>query len=261
MCLKDFRWQLPKDNTSQYSSSPPPKHCNIVLKTFHAKAVAVISRCLDCLGWEKDIARIFSVLDASELLIDLRDSSGLHMCGSNHILNYLFPGKLNSTFPLSFPDVPLVHKLLKECKDSKEACSELGFASALACEPVPSNPRTPFDPSQIKVVTNGICSGACAALLQGLLEVGVTKVYFVGPIPSTPLVNTRIPYSLAQLRGDLFRSRMGFDESAPPSFLTTADLHFSFGKFPQLDGISPIILNTPSFLYNTTYLWRHILQI
>ncbi|KAJ9050942.1 hypothetical protein DSO57_1009300 [Entomophthora muscae] len=229
------------------------------------KAALSISSFTGSFYWEKNMtSALLALSPAKELLLDLRDSSGDNVCGSYHLLNYLIPNTNQTHYKPTLKTNQNLERMMHPCRHSFISCKVAPFITKIFnCQKtfLPTN-KNPFNPSDIVIVTNGLCSGACAILFHGLVDSNVSKIYFVGPSNMNPPISTStISYPLHQLHADL---------KAPP---IKANLFFPLAQFTtsrgnrsmSLDKFIPItpnytLSNQESLLFNAIPLYTTILN-
>ncbi|KAJ9050938.1 hypothetical protein DSO57_1009296 [Entomophthora muscae] len=238
-------------------------------------AILAIPSFVDSLQWEKEISASLAYISRKaldELIIDLRDSSGDHYCGSYALLNHF------RTFTTRYPATPsnsaIIHNIVDECISKKQSCLSIPtFVKPLQCHPHPSSNPSYFLPSRIHIVTNGLCKGACAILVHGLMENSHSKFYFVGlSTKNPPLGTTSIPYSLTQFITEASMTKSGRSPLIPAPLLTRANLYFNVAQFYTMKNAIPVLLddffpatiplqeNSDSFIFDPTHLWNTILN-
>ncbi|KAJ9060961.1 hypothetical protein DSO57_1025410 [Entomophthora muscae] len=242
------------------------------------KAVFVISDFSDIYSWEKQVYNTLmhiGSVNADELVLDLRDSSGDYFCGSYHLAEYLTSNLTRKHFPLYFPNFPLIDTISTKCRLATNPCSQIFTAlKATQCGPSFLKGLPPLhNVASIKLITNGICDGACAILVHSLLQPESAELYFLGPPIIQPAVGpSGTPFSLKQLSGLMLLAEVGSDIQIPP-LPTGADLYFSLAhpyttirtkKF-LLDQLPPGVIyhinDSDQIAFNPINLWKNVLRM
>ncbi|KAJ9058723.1 hypothetical protein DSO57_1009556 [Entomophthora muscae] len=241
------------------------------------KAVLALSSLDASAQWEESITQALLYINkgqVDEVILDLRGSSGNHVCGSYHLIDHFKPQKSKVNFPIFLPNSTIIQKLTAACAFHGLRCRKKpSFVNEMKCKPSSIKNLNP-KPPKVRILTNGICTGACAILIHGLVQAGVPGIYFLGaPNLRTPFGKIGTPYSHRQLRVDLSHAKLESEPDAPPQFLTQANLHFTLGAtyrphhthLELLDHILPgkvvQISDSEPFLFNSLDVWNYILDI
>ncbi|KAJ9058717.1 hypothetical protein DSO57_1009550 [Entomophthora muscae] len=248
MCtLKNHRGPTPGLHGLRYkSNSKGTSHVKLV--TADNNAILTITSFEDTAVWESEIHRALMYLlsrNIGELVLDLRDSGGHHVCGSYQLAEYLFPRKTIPRFPYVLPNAPLIKEIMKDCLQAPHDCTDIPiFSGNSNCgtsflKDMPLH----FNSSKTKIITNGLCEGACAILVHALTKAGVADLHFVGPPGIQPILGSSgISYSLKKLNQFLERKPQLMKTHGFP-FYTDVDLTFTLGQPLEMNPDRVVFLN------------------